>query len=107
MSAGTREALESLPLRYCATRDSVLAIGSDRRIPAPSLVVNAGYPLRRALSPLWNRVRLQLLFDVPVLRAALHPLDIRHRGIESHWRHLLAVLADRAVVTEGQLLSTP
>jgi len=105
MSMGTRDALEGLPLQYCSTRDFVIQLGSDRRIPAPSLVVSTRSPWRRILSPLWNNLQLGRRFNSPVLRAALHPRDIRHPRIEALWQRLLGQLTDRAVMTEGQLLS--
>lgn len=107
MSEGTLEALEELPLRYCSTRDRVTVLASGRRIPAPSLVVSTRSAWRRALSQFWNQARSSRHALSPVLRAALHPTDLRYPEIERLWRQLLAGLADRQVVTEGQLLPPP
>lgn len=104
MSPGTQDALESLPLKYCATRDFVLPLGSDRRIAAPSLVVSTRSMWRRGLSPVWNQLRLARGLASPVIRVALHPRDIRYGTIESLWRRLLGQLANRSLVTEGQLV---
>jgi predicted deacetylase len=104
MSVGTLEALEELPLHYCATRDDVTLLGSGERIRAPSLVVSTRAAWRRALSPVWNQARSSRYMRSPVLRAALHPADIRYRAIERLWRRLLTDLRDRQVVTEGQLV---
>ena len=104
MSPGTQEALESLPLKYCATRDFVLALDSDRRIAAPSLVVSSQSRWRRGVSPLWNHARLTHLSRSSVIRLALHSRDIRYGALEALWRRLLGQLADRRIVTEGQLL---
>jgi hypothetical protein len=103
MSSGTCHALEGLPLRYYATRDHVQLLAAERRIHAPSLVVSVRNPWRRVLSGPWNQAVLGRHFDSPVLRAALHPRDLRHRGIEALWHRLLGTLARREVVTEGQL----
>ena len=104
MSPGTQDALESLPLKYCATRDFVLPLGSDRRISAPSLVASTRSMWRRGLSPAWNQLRLARGLARPVIRVALHPRDIRYGAIESLWRRLLGQLANRSLVTEGQLV---
>jgi hypothetical protein len=42
-----------------------------------------------------------------VLRAALHPADIRYPDIMALWRRLLGRLADREVLTEGELIAAP
>jgi predicted deacetylase len=104
MSPGTQDALESLPLKYCATRDFIFPLGSDRRISAPSLVVSTRSMWRRGLSPVWNQLRLARGHASPVSRVALHPRDIRYGAIESLWRRLLGQLASRSLVTEVQLV---
>jgi hypothetical protein len=103
MSAGTRSALAGLPFDYCATRDSVISLQRDEEIRAPSLVVSTRSVLRRALSPLWNRWQIQRQLESPVLRAALHPRDVRFAPIAALWRRLLGELAAREILTEGRL----
>jgi predicted deacetylase len=105
MSPGTRAALDSLPFRYCATRDLVIPLGRDEVIRAPSLVVSTRSAWRRFVSPVWNESRARRQLDCAVLRAALHPRDLRYRGIERVWRRLLGRLAERTVLTEGQLVT--
>lgn len=104
MSEGTLEALEELPLKYCCTRDRVTVLASGRRISAPSLVVSTRAAWRRVLSQAWNQARSSLHASSPILRAALHPADLRYPEIERLWRRLLTGLGDRVIVTEGQLL---
>jgi hypothetical protein len=43
--------------------------------------------------------------DVEVMRAALHPTDIRYTAIAALWRRLLGQLAERDLSTEGRLLT--
>lgn len=105
MSHGTRTSLESLPFRYCSTRDSIIPLQCDGDIRAPSLVVNTHSVFRRALSPAWNQLRLWRRTDFPVLRAALHPRDVRYSAIAALWRSLFGQLAVRPVLTEGQLVA--
>lgn len=106
MSPGTCEALDGMPLQYYATRDAIVEIDRDRSIAAPSLVASTGSRWRRALAPLWNRALLERHVDSPVVRAALHPRDVRYPGIESLWRGLFESLCGRKVMTEGQLVRT-
>lgn len=105
MSPGTRDALESLPLQYCSTRDYVVPLPAGDPIPAPSLVMSTRSVWRRALCPVWNGTRLRQRQRAPVLRAALHPGDIRYPRIAGLWRDLLGQLAGRRQLTEGQLVA--
>lgn len=105
MSAGTLLALEGLPLRYYATRNNVCLTGSERRISAPSLVVNARGLWRRGMSVPWNYAMLRRHLHSPVVRAALHPRDVQYASLESLWRRLFSQLAARTVLTEGQLVA--
>jgi predicted deacetylase len=104
MSPGTHDALESLPLQYCATRDFIVPLHGGETIRAPSLVVSTGSSWRRLLSPAWNRARLARWHEQPVLRAALPPGDVDHASSAALWRALLRRLADREVTTEGRLV---
>jgi len=103
MSPGTRDALEGLPLQYYATRDSVCLLAGERHVTAPSLVMSTRALWRRVLCAPWNHVLLGRHLDAPVLRAALHPSDLRYRGIEALWSRLLRQVSSRKVVTEGDL----
>jgi uncharacterized protein len=100
-------ALEEAPLQYFATRDAVVSLRSGERIAAPSLVVSTGAAWRRAVSPMWNQACLARHATSRVVRAALHPADLRYPEIETLWRRLLCQLGDRTIVTEAQLLPSP
>lgn len=104
MSPSVLCALDETPLQYCATRDAVVVLQSGQRIAAPSLVVSTRAAWRRALSPMWNRALLARHASSRVVRAALHPADLRYPAMERLWRRLFSQLADREVVTEAQLL---
>jgi predicted deacetylase len=104
MSTPALSALEETPLRYCATREAVVVLQSGHRIPAPSLVISARSVWRRALSPVWNQALLARHASSRVVRAALHPADLRYPAMEQLWRRLFAQLADREIVTEGRLV---
>jgi predicted deacetylase len=107
MSTQAQCALEATPLRYVATRQAVVALQSGQSIPAPSLVVSTRSTWRRALSPIWNQALLERHATRRVVRAALHPADLRYPAMERLWRRLFSRLHDREVVTEAQLLSPP
>lgn len=105
MSPGTREALEDLPLEYCATRDYVVPLPAGDPIAAPSLVMSTRSAWRRFLCPIWNGARLRQRQYAPILRAALHPADIRHPRIADLWCGVFDRLAGRQALTEGQLVA--
>ena len=104
MSPSARCALEETPLQYLATRDAVFVVRSGQRIPAPSLVVSTRAAWRRTVSPLWNQALLARHSTSRVLRAALHPADLRYAAMEAFWRRLFVRLGDRSIVTEAQLI---
>ena len=106
MSEGTLEALDGLPFQYFATRDAVVSLKSDLRIAAPSLVVSTRAAWRRAASAVWNQTLLIRHAADPVLRAALHPSDLRYPAIRALWQRLLIQVRDREVITEGQLIAS-
>lgn len=105
-SPGTRYALESLPIRYFATRSSVCLVADERRIAAPSLVMSTRSAWRRLLSAPWNHALLGRHLHAPVLRAALHPGDLRFGDLESLWHRLLNQLRGREIVTESELVAS-
>jgi hypothetical protein len=107
MSTPALCALEETPLQYCATRDAVVALQSGHRIPAPSLVVSTRAPWRRALSPIWNQALLERHATSRVVRAALHPADLRYPAMEQLWQRIFSQLEDREIVTEAQLMPPP
>lgn len=104
MSTAVLHALQETSLQYCATRAAVIALQSGHRIEAPSLVTSTRAAWRRAVSPLWNHALLARHANSRVVRAALHPADLRYPPMERLWRRIFSQLADRRIVTEAQLL---
>jgi predicted deacetylase len=105
MSSGTCDALEDLPLRYFSTRDAVTLLGSQQRIPAPTLTLGAPANWGKAAGWPWIRALARLRATNPVLRIAMHPTDQRDPAFERFWRHLRLQIDDRLVLTEDQLVS--
>jgi hypothetical protein len=56
------------------------------------------------VSPLWNQALLARHSTSRVIRAALHPADLRYPAMEALWRRLFVRLGDRSIVTEAQLI---
>jgi hypothetical protein len=104
MSPKALSALERTPLRYCATRDAVVALRSDHSVAAPSLLVSTRSAWRRTLSPVWNQAMLARHASSRVVRVALHPSDLHYSAMERLWRRVFAQLGDRKIVTEVQLM---
>jgi uncharacterized protein len=105
MSSGTCDALEDLPLRYFSTRDAVTLLGSQQRVPAPTLTIGASAVWGRTPGWSWMRALATLRATNPILRIALHPTDQRNPAFERFWRHLRHRIDDRLVLTEDQLVS--
>lgn len=104
MSPSALCALEETPLQYLATRDAVFVVRSGERIAAPSLVVSTRSAWRRAVSPVWNQFLLERHSTSRIIRAALHPADLRYPAMATLWRRLLSQLGERRIVTEAQLI---
>lgn len=106
MSEATVAALGASGLRYAATRDELIDLGSARRVAAPSLVYSTRARWRRALSKAWNAARLAALDGAPRIRAALHPADAAHAAVLADWTRLLDQLAaERRGVLESSWLA--
>jgi predicted deacetylase len=105
MNEATVAALSASGLRYAASRDALIDLGSARRVAAPSLVYSTRARWRRTLSKAWNAARLATLDGAPRIRAALHPADAAHAAVLADWARLLGRLAaERRGVLESSWL---
>jgi predicted deacetylase len=105
MSPGTLEALAGLPFEYCSTRSELVLLDDGARLAAPSLVVSTRSRGRRIASIAWNSALARAAARRPLIRAALHPADLRYAGIRRLWQRLLApIVESRRLVTESQLV---
>ncbi|MGA8277603.1 MAG: polysaccharide deacetylase family protein [Rhodanobacteraceae bacterium] len=107
-SSGTWRALSDSPLRYAATRRSLILLDGMREIAAPALSASSRSRWRRGASRVWSRWFRAATGSMPILRIALHPRDAEHATLMDDWRHLLALLlAEREALTKAQVLGLP
>ncbi|PWB33374.1 DUF2334 domain-containing protein [Pseudomonas sp. SDI] len=85
MSAGTRQALRQLPLRYTSDRQHLYRLPDFSRVRAPGLVWSARSAWRRGLSKAFSELHEQRLQQAATVRLGLHPVDMRHGYARDYW----------------------
>ncbi|TFF41199.1 DUF2334 domain-containing protein [Pseudomonas sp. RIT623] len=97
MSAGTRQALRQLPLRYTSTPQHLYRLPDFTAYSAPGLVWSARSAWRRGLSKALSDWQCRRWRDAPTLRLGLHPVDMRHASARNYWLDTL-----RQLLAEGR-----
>ncbi len=97
MSAGTRQALRRFDLAYSSDLHGLIHLPDFRHEPAPTLVWSARSAWRRGASPLWNDAKLTRCAGTPLLRLALHPVDMEHTSARRYWLDRLERLLDQRI----------
>ena len=92
MSAGTRQALRQLPLRYTSTPQHLYRLPDFTAYSAPGLVWSARSAWRRGLSKVLSDWQCRRWRDAPTLRLGLHPVDMRHASARNYWLDTLQQL---------------
>lgn len=93
-------------LEYAVTLSRVLDLRSGRRLFAPVLCTTSRTPLRRALTRAVVARLAAKHADAPVLRIAVHPVDLRHPRIEAFICQLIArALETRTPATYSDLVT--
>ena len=102
LGGGARAALAKTELRYTSTHAHLETIADGRRIAAPAISASARSAWRRWSSRQWLGIARFALRDAPLVRVALHPLDVGDARILDAWRVLLtALLAERVALTKS------
>jgi predicted deacetylase len=88
LGAEAEMALRELGCEYTTRLGGVTDLQKRQTYASQSLCwsVRAGW--RRALSRIWNRLLYRRLAANPLLRIAVHPVDIEHTAI---WRQIVAL----------------
>lgn len=107
MNGETRRVLAESPLRYTSDPWRLYLLPAFRAIEAPTLVWSARSVWRRGLSWAISEARLPALAEAPLLRLALHPVDMRHAFARRYWLRLLERLlaAGRRPLTQANWLA--
>jgi predicted deacetylase len=90
LSAEGEEALRELGCEYTTRLRTVSDLRTGRIFPAQSLCWSVRAAWRRALSIVWNAALYRRLENAPLLRIAVHPVDIEHPAIWAQIRRLIA-----------------
>lgn len=103
-SAG-RQAISEAGFAYRTDGSAIYRLPDERRWPLPTLVLSARSARRRRLFILINRLRMRLYQNAPVLRLALHPLDLRYPESRRFWLETVRVVRrQRRCVTKRRWL---
>lgn len=102
MSQGTREALRTRPFSYTSDPQHLYRLPDFTPLAAPSIVWSARSAWRRGMSRVVSAIQYRRFQHAPLLRLALHPVDMRHRPSHDFWLRLVEQLlrADRRPVTK-------
>ena len=102
LSDEAEAALREEGCAYTTRLSSVVVLQSRARHQSQSLVWSVRSGWRRKVSLAWNALLFRRLADRPLLRIAIHPVDLAHPAIWSQIRTLItAALSDREPTTYG------
>ena len=100
LGAEAEAALRDLGVEYTTRLGSVLDLRSGTAHRSQSLVWSVRSAWRRQTSRVWNAFLFKQLAASPLLRIAIHPVDLGHPAIWRQIRALIArAMADRKALT--------
>ncbi|WP_110666124.1 DUF2334 domain-containing protein [Salinicola halophilus] len=108
MSQGTREALAERAFHYTSDPKRLYRLPDFTAIDAPSIVWSARSAWRRGMSRVVSTLQYRRAESAPLIRLALHPVDMRHRVSRDYWLNLVEQLlaSDRRPITKRDWLDT-
>lgn len=105
-SADTRRAARDLGFTITEDASGIVALRSGAQVAAPAVRWSTRTATRAAASCIVARTRRALHASRPLVRVALHPRDLHHRGVAASMRDALAWWRrDRSVVTYERVMS--
>lgn len=103
LGSNARQALEEFHLTYTADRRRAWHVPDWRDRSLPTLVWSARSCWRRTLWWGWTRLQRTRLREAPVLRLAIHPVDVQHGISRRFWIETILQLAPRRrALTKGR-----
>lgn len=97
LGAEAEAALRDEGVEYTTTLGAVTDLTTGRTWRSQSLVWSVRSAWRRAASLAWNATLCHRLRDHPLLRLAIHPVDLAHGAV---WRQIRALATRAAAVRE-------
>lgn len=105
-NAGSQRAIRDAGFRYRTDTHALYALPEERRLPLPTVVMSSRSAWRRRLFAALNRDRLRRFRHAPVIRLALHPVDLRFAASRRFWWRTIETLhGERRAVTKRQWLA--
>lgn len=106
LSAEAEAALREESCDYTTRLGSVIDLQNRAVHSSQSLVWSVRSAWRRAISRAWNALLFRRLERAPLLRIAIHPVDLEHPAIWAQVRALLtAALRDREPITYAEWIA--
>lgn len=81
----SRKAIREAGFAYRTDARALYRLPDERRLPLPTLVMSSRSAWRRRLFVALNRLRLWRYRNAPVIRLAVHPVDLRHEESRQFW----------------------
>jgi predicted deacetylase len=105
-SAGSRRAIRAAGFAYRTDSRAFYVLPEEQRLVMPTLVMSSRSAWRRRLFAWLNRWRLWRYRHQPVIRLALHPVDLRFADSRRFWLTLIRRLhGERRGLTKRQWLA--
>lgn len=102
----SRRAIRAAGFRYRTDTQALYALPEERCLPMPTVVMSSRSAWRRRLFIALNRQRLHRFRAVPVIRLALHPVDLRFASSRRFWSRTIEQLhGERRALTKRQWLA--
>lgn len=101
----SRRAIRDAGFEYRTDAGAMYRLADGERLPLPTVVMSSRSSWRRRWFERLNRARLRRFEQRPVIRLALHPVDLRHQESRSFWRRTIETLSEqRRCVSKMQWL---
>ncbi|HEX5676891.1 MAG TPA: polysaccharide deacetylase family protein [Alcanivorax sp.] len=101
----SRRAIRDAGFDYRTDAGALYRLSDGERLPLPTVVMSSRSAWRRYCFERLNQARLRRFQNRPVIRLALHPVDLRHPQSRSFWRRTIDDLSEkRRCVTKAQWL---
>lgn len=102
----SRRAIRAAGFHYRTDGAALYVLPQERRVPMATLVMSSRSAWRRRLFSALNRHRLHRFRSAPIIRLALHPVDLRFASSRAFWTHTIEQLhRERRSVTKRDWLA--
>jgi len=101
-----RRAIHDAGFSYRTDAGALYRLADGQRLPLPTVVMSSRSAWRRRWFERLNRLRLWRFRNRPMIRLALHPVDLQHPDSRAFWRRTIDSLNDqRRCLSKAQWLA--